>query len=68
MLSNPPPINQYFGRFKGVKNADKPLIVVPTTAGTSNIPRGTITDTRRNAKDVVEIVGRSVDLSIVDPG
>ncbi|MDY6825578.1 MAG: iron-containing alcohol dehydrogenase [Bacillota bacterium] len=69
LLDNPPPINQYFGRFKGVKNTTRPLLLVPTTAGTGSeqTPGGTITDTKQNAKNVVEIIGRTVDLAIVDP-
>jgi len=69
LLTNPPPINQYFGRFKGVKKTGTPLVVIPTTAGTGSeqTPGGTITDTKRNAKDVVLILDRAVDLGIVDP-
>ena len=69
LLDNPTPINQYFGRFKGVKNTTKPLLLIPTTAGTGSeqTPGGTITDTKLNAKNVVEIIGRAVDLAIVDP-
>ncbi|MDA8080142.1 MAG: iron-containing alcohol dehydrogenase [Actinomycetota bacterium] len=69
LLSNPPPINQYFGRDGVVKTAGKPLIVIPTTAGTGseNTPGGVITDTRRNVKDVVVGPGCAVSLGIVDP-
>lgn len=70
LLTNPPPINQYFGRQGVVKTAGKPLIVIPTTAGTGSecTPGGVITDTARNVKDVVAGVGCAVTLGIVDPG
>ncbi len=69
LLSNPPPINQYFGRQGVVKTAGKPLIVIPTTAGTGSecTPGGVITDTKRNVKDVVVGIGCAVSLGIVDP-
>ncbi|MFA7467529.1 MAG: iron-containing alcohol dehydrogenase [Desulfotomaculaceae bacterium] len=69
LLTNPPPINQYFGRQGVVKTAGKPLIVIPTTAGTGSesTPGGVITDTKRNVKDVVAGIGCAVTLGIVDP-
>lgn len=69
LLNNPPPINQYFGRQGVVKTAGKPLIVIPTTAGTGSecTPGGVITDTKRNVKDVVAGIGCAVTLGIVDP-
>ena len=69
LLTNPPPINQYFGRQGVVKTAGKPLIVIPTTAGTGSesTPGGVITDTKRNVKDVVAGIGCAVTLGIIDP-
>jgi alcohol dehydrogenase class IV len=32
LLTNPPPVNQYFGREGVVTNPSCPLIVIPTTA------------------------------------
>ncbi len=69
LLTNPPPIRQYFGRQGVVTKAGVPLIVIPTTAGTGseNTPGGVITDTQRNVKDVVVGIGCAVTLGIVDP-
>lgn len=69
LLTNPPPINQYFGRQGVVKTAGKPLIVIPTTAGTGSecTPGGVITDTKNKVKNVVAGVGCAVTLGIVDP-
>lgn len=69
LLTNPPPISQYFGR-EGVKTvASKPLIVIPTTAGTGSetTPGGVITDTKNNIKTNIAGTGCKVDLGIVDP-
>lgn len=69
LRTNPGPINKHFGRFNGVKKTGTPLVVIPTTAGTGSeqTPGGTITDTSINAKNVVVILDRAVDLGIVDP-
>ncbi len=69
LLTNPPPIRRYFGR-EGVKTVEsKPLIVIPTTAGTGSetTPGGVITDTENNIKTNIAGTGCKVDLGIVDP-
>lgn len=69
LLTNPPPINQYFGREGVVTKPSKPLIVIPTTAGTGSetTPGGVITDTAKGIKTNIAGVGCKVDLGIVDP-
>jgi alcohol dehydrogenase class IV len=69
LLTNPPPINQYFGREGVVTKPSKPLIVIPTTAGTGSetTPGGVITDTQKGIKTNIAGVGCKVDLGIVDP-
>jgi len=74
LLSNPAPINQYFafrnvpGEMDGIidKNLLKPLIVIPTTAGTGSeaTPGGIITDTKKNEKFPIHCL---VSLAIIDP-
>jgi alcohol dehydrogenase len=69
LLTNPPPINQYFGREGVVTKPSKPLIVIPTTAGTGSetTPGGVITDTPKGIKTNIAGIGCKVDLGIVDP-
>lgn len=69
LLTNPPPIHQYFGREGVVTKPSKPLIVIPTTAGTGSetTPGGVITDTKQNIKTNIAGTGCSVNLGIVDP-
>jgi alcohol dehydrogenase class IV len=69
LLTNPPPVNQYFGREGVVTKPSWPLIVIPTTAGTGSecTPGGVITDTRQNIKTNIAGVGCAVTLGIVDP-
>ncbi len=69
LITNPPPLRQYFGRVGVVTKPSVPLIVIPTTAGTGSetTPGGTITDTENNIKTNISGVGCQVTLSIVDP-
>ncbi len=69
LLTNPPPISQYFGREGVVTRPSKPLVVIPTTAGTGSetTPGGVITDTGKGIKTNIAGVGCRIDLGIVDP-
>lgn len=69
LQTNPPPINQYFGREGVVTRPSVPLIVIPTTAGTGSecTPGGVITDTKAGVKNNIAGVGCTVSLGIVDP-
>ncbi|MDR2665028.1 MAG: iron-containing alcohol dehydrogenase [Oscillospiraceae bacterium] len=69
LITNPPPLKQYYGRDGVVTKPSVPLIVIPTTAGTGSecTPGGVITDTERGIKTNIAGVGCSVTLGIVDP-
>ena len=68
LLSNPPPINNYFAFLNPTIDAAKlkPLIVIPTTAGTGSegSPGGIITDTEKHTKNAMACL---VSLAIIDP-
>jgi len=69
LITNPPPIKQYYGREGVVMKPSVPLIVMPTTAGTGSeaTPGGVITDTERGIKTNIAGIGCAVTLGIVDP-
>ena len=69
LQTNPPPINQYFGRDGVITKPSVPLVVIPTTAGTGSesTPGGVITDTKKNIKLNIAGIGCAVNLGIVDP-
>ncbi len=68
LLTNPSPINQYDG-IGLVKNPTKPLIAIPTTAGTGSevTEFGIITDSKRIKKMVIGGPNCGTDLALVDP-
>ncbi|NLB30027.1 MAG: iron-containing alcohol dehydrogenase [Clostridiales bacterium] len=69
LITNPPPLKQYYGREGVVTKPSVPLIVIPTTAGTGSecTPGGVITDTERGIKTNIAGAGCAVTLGIVDP-
>jgi alcohol dehydrogenase class IV len=69
LITNPPPLAQYYGREGVVTKPSVPLIVIPTTAGTGSecTPGGVITDTTRGVKTNIAGVGCAVTLGLVDP-
>ncbi|MDR2089842.1 MAG: iron-containing alcohol dehydrogenase [Clostridiales Family XIII bacterium] len=69
LLTNPPPISNYYLAHEDIRpdtGAMKPIVVIPTTAGTGSeaTPGGIITDTKNNCKQNVPC---ATDLGIVDP-
>ncbi|MDR2771839.1 MAG: iron-containing alcohol dehydrogenase [Clostridiales Family XIII bacterium] len=69
LLTNPPPISRYYLAHEDIRpdtGEMKPIIVIPTTAGTGSeaTPGGVITDTKNNCKQNVPC---ATDLGIVDP-
>ena len=68
LITNPGPINQYDG-INTVKNPTKPLIVVPTTAGTASEVTAitVITDTKRQKKMVIGGQHCGASIALVDP-
>jgi alcohol dehydrogenase class IV len=68
LLTNPPPINNYFVYLNVTVDDSKlkPLVVIPTTAGTGSegSPGGIITDTKKHLKSPILC---SVSLAIIDP-
>lgn len=68
LLTNPGSIKDYEGRGK-VKNKTKPLIAIPTTAGTgSEVTAFTIiTDTERQRKMIIAGENCGADIALVDP-
>jgi len=69
LITNPPPLKQYYGREGVVTKPSVPLIVIPTTAGTGSecTPGGVITDTERGIKTNIAGTGCRVTLGILDP-
>jgi alcohol dehydrogenase class IV len=69
LITNPPPLKQYYGREGVITKPSVPLIVIPTTAGTGSecTPGGVITDTERGIKVNIAGTGCSVTLGLLDP-
>ena len=71
LLLNPPPLRRYFSSSIGsaLDKPGKPLIVIPTTAGTGSeaTPGGAIVDSENNVKVNVNGAGVAVTLALIDP-